>query len=599
MVDRFLLCLSSEGGRLGSASSNDLLQHAVHEFLALTALFGFRASPFVAPDDERGGGTSQDGAWESGSAGTAAVTSALLHGPVGVWLPPRVAQRVCGRLVALDLLEVWAEAAAGSDCGGGSSSGGLSAALAADTPLLRRRLQEPVAQQRLPARAQARAQGAAAARWDALEAAIASAGQRMDALALAAATPPRSCRRGGGGGSSSDRVGTCGVSFHLQQHCWGLRQRPSRKRGRQMCDALLAQLPRGFHAVAGTRLLGTRAAFAREGGGTGAGGGGGEGGKGGGDAGGGSDSDGSTRRIFFFSLLLRYGDGKAAAPDAALQRGPTRCWLACEPVRSAARGTPALHAALSRLRIGERPLHGQTPIRPHLALVAANVAQVRRGALVLDPFAGTGSLLLAAAHLGAVCFGADVDASSFFGSSAGGDGRGIGAGGTVGENFRAVGLQCPELCVANALVSPVRGATAGCRCRPWLDAIVADPPYGMRKPRHGPASSGSAGEPNYDDAVRSGAELHAAVCAMVEPVLALAARALVAGGRVVVLFPTFSSQPFWRALGGEQLPRVAGLELVCVCTEFFQNMARNLVCFERVPRAGLPQQVGTEVGPHI
>ena len=75
----------------------------------------------------------------------------------------------------------------------------------------------------------------------------------------------------------------------------------------------------------------------------------------------------------------------------------------------------------------------------------------------------------------------------------------------------------------------------------------------------------------------------------IEPVLALAARALVAGGRVVVLFPTFSSQPFWRALGAEQLPRVAGLELLCVCTEFFHNMARNLVCFERVPRAGPPQ----------
>ena len=164
MVDRFLLCLSSEGGRLGSASSNDLLQHAVHEFLALTALFGFLASPFVAPDGDRGN-ASQDGAWEFGSAGTAAITSALLHGPVGVWLPPRVAQRVCGRLVALDLLEVWAEAA-GPACGGGSSSG-LSAALATDTPRLRQRLREAEAQQRLPAHVQARAPGAAASRWDA------------------------------------------------------------------------------------------------------------------------------------------------------------------------------------------------------------------------------------------------------------------------------------------------------------------------------------------------------------------------------------------------------------------------------------------------
>ena len=36
-------------------------------------------------------------------------------------------------------------------------------------------------------------------------------------------------------------------------------------------------------------------------------------------------------------------------------------------------------------------------------------AQVRRGMLVYDPFVGTGSILIAAAHHGAMTLGADID----------------------------------------------------------------------------------------------------------------------------------------------------------------------------------------------
>lgn len=35
--------------------------------------------------------------------------------------------------------------------------------------------------------------------------------------------------------------------------------------------------------------------------------------------------------------------------------------------------------------------------------------QVSRGSLVFDPFVGTGSILVAAAHRGAYTFGADID----------------------------------------------------------------------------------------------------------------------------------------------------------------------------------------------
>ena len=62
--------------------------------------------------------------------------------------------------------------------------------------------------------------------------------------------------------------------------------------------------------------------------------------------------------------------------------------------------------------IKQRPYLGSTTmdeISSHLTAVAA---RVRSGDLVLDPFCGTGSLLVACAHLGAVVVGSDVDADS-------------------------------------------------------------------------------------------------------------------------------------------------------------------------------------------
>lgn len=44
-----------------------------------------------------------------------------------------------------------------------------------------------------------------------------------------------------------------------------------------------------------------------------------------------------------------------------------------------------------------------------LSLLMANMARLRPGDLVLDPFVGSGSLLVAAASCGAMVIGADID----------------------------------------------------------------------------------------------------------------------------------------------------------------------------------------------
>jgi tRNA (guanine10-N2)-methyltransferase len=46
---------------------------------------------------------------------------------------------------------------------------------------------------------------------------------------------------------------------------------------------------------------------------------------------------------------------------------------------------------------------------PILAFIMSNMAHVKKHDLIFDPFVGTGSLLVGAAHYGAHVLGADLD----------------------------------------------------------------------------------------------------------------------------------------------------------------------------------------------
>lgn len=60
--------------------------------------------------------------------------------------------------------------------------------------------------------------------------------------------------------------------------------------------------------------------------------------------------------------------------------------------------------------IKRRPYIGQTTMDELSSHLAASSAPISSGSLVLDPYCGTGSLLIAAANLGAMVVGSDVDA---------------------------------------------------------------------------------------------------------------------------------------------------------------------------------------------
>lgn len=125
---------------------------------------------------------------------------------------------------------------------------------------------------------------------------------------------------------------------------------------------------------------------------------------------------------------------------------------------------PVDRSAFSARRMPRLPFRRPVSLPPKLGRVAVNLAAVRPGDRVADPFLGTGALALEAGILGARVTGVDQDESMVKGAL---------------QNFAHLGLQFEGLRVGDAEreASNVEGP---------FDALVTDPPYGR--------SSGSGGE---------------------------------------------------------------------------------------------------------
>jgi tRNA (guanine10-N2)-dimethyltransferase len=163
--------------------------------------------------------------------------------------------------------------------------------------------------------------------------------------------------------------------------------------------------------------------------------------------------------------------------------------------------------------------------------VAANLARVRTGDRVVDPFVGTGALLLEAALLGARVTGVDRDDEMVRGAL---------------RNFAQVGRPADAFTVGDAADAfPAPGGVG------W-DAVLTDPPYGR--------ASGSGGEPPSE---------------LLRRVLPRWAERVRAGGAVVVVVPG-GDDPL-----GEEWVRTVG-----VPDRVHRSLTREFRVYER--RADVP-----------
>ena len=128
----------------------------------------------------------------------------------------------------------------------------------------------------------------------------------------------------------------------------------------------------------------------------------------------------------------------------------------------------------------KRKYIGPTATDHLLSFLMANFAQIKEGQFVIDPFVGTGSLLVPPSHYKAQCFGCDLDVRVLRGYSVGytrkseDDKTPQKMQGNIFSNFDDYNFPRPQI-IRQDINKPAF------RKKNFLfDAIVCDPPYGWR-----------------------------------------------------------------------------------------------------------------------
>ncbi len=147
--------------------------------------------------------------------------------------------------------------------------------------------------------------------------------------------------------------------------------------------------------------------------------------------------------------------------------------------------------------VKNRPFSQPVSIHPKFARAMVNLARVPHGGAILDPFCGTGGMLIEAALMGYRPWGSDIDPRMVDGSR---------------RNLKDLGLE------ARLTVADVANAVEGMDGEPL--AIVTDPPYGRSTSVHGQDTEG-----------------------VLLKLYSMAADALPKGGRLVVCLPSTDLLP--------------------------------------------------------
>jgi tRNA (guanine10-N2)-dimethyltransferase len=154
--------------------------------------------------------------------------------------------------------------------------------------------------------------------------------------------------------------------------------------------------------------------------------------------------------------------------------------------------------AVSARRMPRLPFQRPVSLAPRLARAAANLARIRPGDRVVDPFLGTGALLAEAGLLGARLFGSDRDAEMVRGAI---------------RNLAHLGLAAEALAVGDS-----GSVDLGPEGVPF-DAVLTDPPYGRASSTGGEGGRGVVSRvlPRWASRVRPGGRIVLIVAEPVDP----------------------------------------------------------------------------------
>ncbi|KAG7159085.1 tRNA (guanine(10)-N2)-methyltransferase homolog [Homarus americanus] len=133
---------------------------------------------------------------------------------------------------------------------------------------------------------------------------------------------------------------------------------------------------------------------------------------------------------------------------------------------------------IDKFSLKRRTYIGSTSMDAQLAFIMSNCAQVQPGHVVVDPFVGTGSILVSAAHCGAYVWGWDIDYLTLHARTkpTRHSQKQRQAGESIFSNLKQYGLEHQYVDVV--VMDNARPCWRGV---PYVDAIITDPPYGIRE----------------------------------------------------------------------------------------------------------------------
>ncbi|XP_078052060.1 tRNA (guanine(10)-N(2))-methyltransferase TRMT11 [Augochlora pura] len=231
---------------------------------------------------------------------------------------------------------------------------------------------------------------------------------------------------------------------------------------------------------------------------------------------------------------------------------------------------------IQKLSLKTRKFIGNTSMDPQLSLIMANQAQVQKGDLVLDPFVGTGSLLVAASHFGGYTLGTDIDFLMLHGRT-----RPSRKMQKIREEDESIAANMEQYGTSSYYVDAVVSdfSVPLWRSDMIVDAIITDPPYGIREATEkiGTTKLNPVIE-EHQASSHIPSKIGYRLPQIYKDLLRFSAKHLRMKGRLVCWFPLFRDQ-----YSEDHLPTHPCLELIANSEQVLSNYtSRRLLTYEKI-----------------
>uniref|UniRef100_A0A0N4Z3M4 tRNA guanosine-2'-O-methyltransferase TRM11 homolog n=1 Tax=Parastrongyloides trichosuri TaxID=131310 RepID=A0A0N4Z3M4_PARTI len=250
----------------------------------------------------------------------------------------------------------------------------------------------------------------------------------------------------------------------------------------------------------------------------------------------------------------------------------------------------------TKYNLKDRSYIGNTTMDPELSFIQANLVKAKKGLVAIDPFVGTGGLILPLAEFGCYVTGTEINyhiARSIGKSSRVGEGM-LTEKNTHRANFEQYGTLDKFLYHCHADGSHHNLWRLQKNGEGVFDIIVADPPYGLREKGRKIGKKDRKEHwtlPGQDHVEHFPEKTKYDIKTMYLDILNMGGRNLVIGGRLAFWFPVFPQQ-----YTTDVIPNHPCLKLVFNCEQpLALKYSRRLLVYEKIKNVTSSDEAATVI----